>query len=129
MIGFGFSLLSLSCHFVSSRGCGNGGKMFLIFPRFPQPGLGLAARHSVFVDDGEAVEGGLPVVDRHSPFFRDVPQGQVEQFEHRLIVWKRTAGFRHFTQRHVQRLDRVGRIDHPSNLRRMGEKRDHTGPV
>lgn len=35
----------------------------------------------------------------------DVTQGQVKQFEHLLIVWKRVAGFGHFSQRHVQRLD------------------------
>lgn len=92
-------------------------------------GFKLAARHTVLVNDREAIEGGLPVLDRHGPFFRDVPQGQVEQFEHGLVIRERAAGFGHFSQRHIQGLDGVGRVDHASNLRRMCEERDHAGPV
>ena len=66
---------------------------------------------------------------RHGPFLRDVAQRQVEQFEDRLIVGKRAARFRHFAQRHVQRLNRVGRVDHLPNLRRVREERNHARPV
>jgi len=38
--------------------------------------------------DTELIESRLPVSDRHSPFFRDVSQGQIEQFEHGLVIGK-----------------------------------------
>ena len=66
---------------------------------------------------------------RRGPFLRDVAQRKVEQFEDHLVIRKRAASFRHFAERHVQRLNRVGRVNHLPNFRRVCEERNHSRPV
>jgi hypothetical protein len=51
-------------------------------------------RNAVFVKDREAIQGGLPVLDRHRPSLLDVPKSKVEQFEHGLVVRKRAVNKR-----------------------------------
>ena len=72
--------------FSSSRGCGNGWKIALDHSTVSIAWFASVYRDTIFVDDREAIEGGLPVLDGHGPFFRDVPQGQVEQLDDGLVV-------------------------------------------
>ncbi len=64
-------------------------KCLSFFHGFRSSQLGRSVyRQPIFVDDGEAVESGLPVVDRHGPFFRDVSECQIKQFHDGLVVRK-----------------------------------------
>lgn len=65
---------------------------------FIRESVGLAGRQPVFVNDREAVERVLPIVDRHSPSLRYVAQRQVEQFGKYLIVGKRPSRLSHLAQ-------------------------------
>ncbi len=69
-----------------------------LFPRFLQPFLRSGRLQPVFINDGEPIERGLPITDRHGPFLRDIAQRQIEQFQHCLVVRQRAAGFGHFAQ-------------------------------
>ena len=42
--------------------------------------------------NGKSGQRGLPVPNRHGPFLADVVQGQIEQFEHRIVSQKRASG-------------------------------------
>src|SRR5258706_5125889 len=67
----------------------------------------LRGRHAIWPQDAEPVQRLAPVLYWHGPFFRCVPQGQVQQLERRLVVRKRASHLDDFPQRHVQRLNRV----------------------
>ena len=89
------------------RSCGKGGKPAFGFPGFPQlrhfhssPSLSsqlhvgprrspaLSCRHAGWPQNTEAVQRRGPILHRHGPFLRRVPQRQVQQFQGRLIIGK-----------------------------------------
>ena len=63
--------LVLSFTLVSRRGCGNGGNVFVSTVSTAQ--FASVGRHPIFINNGEAIERGLPIVDRHGPFLSDIP--------------------------------------------------------
>jgi hypothetical protein len=61
----------------------------------------LMERYSSFKMDSELVHCLPPGPNRHRPFFANISQRQIEQFEHRLIIRKEPAIFRDFAQAHI----------------------------
>ena len=92
-------------------------------------------RHTLIEHDGESIEGGFPVLNRHGPFFTDVTYGQIIQLDQRIVIRKCASVFRDLAQTHINRLDgprpprRVRRINHFANFRRIVEERDDPLPV
>ncbi len=58
----------------------------------------------------------FPVPDRHRPLLGDVAHCQVDHLVDGLIGRKNAMIARHLAQRHVHRLDRVGRVDNPTDV-------------
>jgi hypothetical protein len=53
-------------------------------------------RHPVFKLDSKAIERSFPIPDRHRPFFADISNSQVEQFEQCLVRRTRATVFGDF---------------------------------
>ena len=77
---------------------------------------------SVAVENGELVHRRPPRRRRAFPLRGDIPQGQPDQLRRRLVIWKMAAGFDDLTEPRVHALERVGRVDHATNLRRNAKK-------
>jgi hypothetical protein len=54
--------------------------------------------------------------------------GEVKQLQRRVVVGKAAAGLDDLAQAAVQRLDRVGSVDHLADARSDGEKRNDLVP-
>src|SRR6478672_8277028 len=76
----------------------------------------------------EVIQSLPPVLNR-LPFCDHIPQRQVQQLHRRIFTRKRASRLDHFSQAHMQRLHRIGRVDHPPHLRRKLEKWNHSLPV
>ncbi len=70
----------------------------------------------------------LPVFGRAAPVGRDVSQGQPDQLGSRIVAGEVPACPDDLAQSRVDALNRVGRVDHPADLRREGEERNHVAP-
>jgi hypothetical protein len=55
----------------------------------------------LFELDGKAVQGGLPIADRHCPFSAVVTSGQVEQLQQYLIAGEGATLLGDLVQSHV----------------------------
>jgi hypothetical protein len=53
-----------------------------------------------------------------------VPDREVPQFERGIVIGKAAAGFHHLAQAAVQRLDRVGGVDHLADAGREREEQN-----
>lgn len=69
--------------------------------------------YSVTEVDVQLGEGQRPVLQRGGPFFRDIFDGQVEQFEQGVITGESRFSFRHLAQLAVEAFHRVGRVNDP----------------
>ena len=58
-----------------------------------------------------------------SPFLADIAQGQVQQFDERLVSWERCPLTGQPTQAHIDGLDGIGRVNDLAYLRRIVEER------
>src|ERR1700730_12007067 len=76
----------------------------------------------------KAVESGLPVPNGHSPFLGDIAHRQVDHLVHRLIRGENTVVVSDLAQSHIERLNRVGRVDHAADIGRKRKKREHPRP-
>lgn len=61
--------------------------------------------------NGKTSQGGLPIADGQRPFFADVVECQVEEFQQRLIAWKRAPILGQLVRAHIQGLDGISRVD------------------
>ena len=57
-----------------------------------------------------------------------VPDGEIEQLQRRLVGRETAPGLDDFAKRPMQRLDRIGGVDHLADARREGEERHHMLP-
>ena len=85
-------------------------------------------RETIFIKDRELVHSLLPVVRRTAPFGRDVAQRQPDQFAGRIVAGEVPARLDDLAQARVDALYGIGRVDHPTNLRREGKERNHVAP-
>ena len=67
--------------------------------------------------DGEPIEGLFPVLDRHRPLFRGLLDGQVHHFQRRAVAGENAAVVDGLANHAVERLDGVGRVDDPPDVR------------
>ena len=74
--------------------------------------------HAAFVQDGEVVQGLLPVANRHGPSLRRLVNRHVHDLQRRLFVGVDLAVSREFADHAVDRFDRVGRVDRSADRRR-----------
>ena len=89
----------------------------------------LSLGHPLFKLDGKPGQCSLPVSERHCPFLADVGQGQIEQFQQRIVTGERSPILGDLAQTHVHRLNRVGRVNDASYLRRVVEERRDACPI
>ena len=75
------------------------------------------------------IECGFPVMDRHRPFLCNVAHGQIDHFIDGFIGRKNPMITRDFAQRHIDRLDGIGGVDHFANILWKGKQGDHADPV
>ena len=61
-------------------------------------------------------------MNRHRPLPGNISNRQIKQFEYRLVRRERSPVFNDLSQGHIQRLDRVGGVDHLSDLWRVEAK-------
>jgi hypothetical protein len=80
---------------------------------------------SVVVEHRELVHGFLPISACTVPISRDVAQCQPDQLGGRIIRWEVPACLDDLAQPGVNALDGVGGVDHPPDVRREGEERNH----
>jgi hypothetical protein len=66
--------------------------------------------------DSKAIECRFPVMDWHGPLLGNIPQSEIDHFVDGLIRRKNPMIARHLAQGHVHRLNRVGRVDNPTNV-------------
>ena len=66
--------------------------------------------------NGEAIQSGLPVVDRHGPLLGKIAHGQVDDLVHGLIRGKDAMIARHLAQRHIDGFNGIGGIEHLANV-------------
>jgi len=57
-----------------------------------------------------------PVLNWHSPFFRDVSQCQEQQFQHSFIRWEGSPVFDNLPETHIERFNGVSRINRFSDI-------------
>src|SRR6476659_3408410 len=88
----------------------------------------VGSRYPVAPHRLEVIQSLPPVLNR-LPFCDHIPQRQVQQLHRRILTRKRASRLDHFSQAHMQRLHRIGRVDHPPHLRRKLEKWNHSLPV
>ena len=72
--------------------------------------------------DGKLTHGGGPL-NPSAPAHAGIFNGEVKQLERRIVVAEAAAGFDDLAQRAVQRLDRVGGVDHLADAGREREER------
>ena len=75
----------------------------------------------------ELAHGGSPL-DASPPPQSGVLDGEIKQLQRRFVVWKAAAGLDDLAQATVQRLDRVGGVDHFADAGGEGEERNHVLP-
>lgn len=90
-----------------------------------------ASEEAALEGDRECVEGGPPAV--HPAFLAGAVRverthDEVEAFRGRLFVGEIAAGSGRSSELGVQRLDRVGRIEHPSDLGSVVQERHELRP-
>lgn len=83
---------------------------------------------AVFPQQREAVQRRLPL-DRPIPFADHIAQRQVHHLQGRVLAGKSHPRLQGSPQTHVQRFDRVGRVDHLADFGREGKKRNHLQPL
>lgn len=66
---------------------------------------------SIITYDTELVQCRFPAPDLQGPFLREIVQGQVEKFVHRLVIGERSPVPGHLSQRQVQRFNGIGGVD------------------
>jgi len=86
-------------------------------------------RHAVFELDGEVTQGAGPVGDGQGPLVADVFQAQVEQLEQRVHRGEQVSVAADLAKRAVERFDRVGGVDDPSDLWGEVEERRELVPM
>ena len=86
-------------------------------------------RHAVFELDGEVTQGAGPVGDGQGPLAADVFQAQVEQLEQRVHRGEQVSVAADLAKRAVERFDRVGGVDDPSDLWGEVEERRELVPM
>ena len=77
----------------------------------------------------EAIQRRPPVLDRHRPAPRDVAEGEVQQFQRRLVGRERATILDNLPQTHVDRLDSVRSVNDPADFFRVCEECDEPLPV
>src|SRR5437773_11832335 len=77
--------------------------------------------------NGELAHGGSPL-DASPPPQSGVLDGEIKQLQRRVVVWKAAAGLDDLAQATVQRLDRVGGVDHLADARSEREERHDVFP-
>ena len=85
--------------------------------------------HSLLKLDSKPGQRSLPIPDRHRPLLADVIQGQVEQFQQRIVTGKRSPVLRNLAQSHVHRLNGVSRVNDLAYLRQILKERRDTRPI
>ena len=79
--------------------------------------------------DGKTCQCSFSVPDGHCPFLANAAQRQVEEFQERHVARERAAIFGQLAEAHIDRLDRVGRVDNLADFRWVVEERDQALPV
>ena len=80
---------------------------------------------AVLVEDGEVVEGLLPVFDGHRRFARGFADRHIDVLQGRVVAGINLAVPRELANHAVDRFDRVGRVNRPADRRRIVEQRDN----
>ena|GEM_PF-5944666 len=83
----------------------------------------ISCRPPVTEQNNKLIECRLPVPQRPGPLLRHPVQTQVQQFEYRFVIGKGPAILQHLAHRVIQRLDSIGRIQHPAYFR--GKIKEH----
>ena len=77
----------------------------------------------------ELVADARPILWRHRPFPRDLTRDQEQELARRLPARERAFRLGHLAQLPVVPLDRIGRVDQPSDLRSILEHRRQVFPM
>lgn len=70
-----------------------------------------------------------PVLDRHTPFFRRIPDRQINNLPYRVICREHFAFFNGRPDHAVQRFDSIRGVDGLADIRRITEERIEVFPV
>ena len=89
----------------------------------------LSLGHPLFKLDSKPGQCSLPVTQRHRPFLIDIGQGQIEQFQQRIVTGERSPVLDNLAQTHVYRLNRIGCVNHFSDIERVVKEWRDTRPV
>ena len=84
---------------------------------------------AILFEDRKAIESRLPIPNRHCPLFGDVPHRQINQLESSLIIGENLLRLNHLPQATIHRLNSIGSINRPANLRGEGKEGDNIRPV
>ena len=85
-------------------------------------------RETIIVEYREMVHRLLPVLGRSAPVGGDVSQRQPDQLGGRIVAGEVSPRLDDLAKPRIDALDRVGRVDHPADLRREREERNHVAP-
>ena len=77
--------------------------------------------------DRKLAQGGLPVPNRHRPFFGYVGKGKVKYLQYRRVIGKRSLGLDDLTKRTIERFYRIGGIDHLEALEGLVREKQVVG--
>ncbi len=79
--------------------------------------------------DNKTTHRQPPVLDRHTPFFRRIPDRQIDNLPHRVICREHFAFFYRGPDHAVQRFDRVCGVDRLADIGWIAEQRIEIFPV
>lgn len=74
-------------------------------------------------------ECGFPITNRHHPLFGNVVERQGKQLVDRFLIREKSLGFEYLAERAVERLNRIGGINHLATVRWIVEEGDDVVPV